>query len=161
VVTLGCSVDATGDKNSFIRYPSKWDVANENIRKLLENPYIHGMNITCSIQWLNAPFLPEFYEWAVPLTKLKPHTTINQNFIVFPDYLSLNCASKEFKQGLSDIYEQSSYSNYILTETMKSYLRFSPDSSEQWNNGNKYLDVVQLSRKMGPWKDIFNYDYRY
>jgi hypothetical protein len=44
---------------------------------------------------------------------------------------------------------------------MKSYLRFSPDSSEQWNNGNKYLDVVQLSRKMGSWKDIFDYDYRF
>ena len=161
VVTLGCSVDATGDKNSFIRYPSKWDVANENIRKLLENPYIHGMNITCSIQWLNAPFLPEFYDWAVPLTKLKPHTTINQNFIVFPDYLSLNCASKQFKQDLSTVYEESQYRDYILTETMKSYLRFSPDSSEQWNNGNKYLDVVQLSRKMGSWKDIFDYDYRF
>ena len=161
VVTLGCSMDAVGDKNKFIRYPNDWERANENIRKLLENPYIDSMNITCSIQWLNSPFLPEFYEWAVPLTELKAHTTINQNFIVFPEYLSLNCASKEFKQGLLEVYETSKYSNWILTETMKSYLRVSPESDDLWQKGNKYLDVVQLSRKMGNWKDIFDYDYRY
>lgn len=161
VVTLGCSMDAVGDKNKFIRYPNDWDTANENIRKLLGNENIDAINITCSIQWLNAPFLPEFYEWAVPLTKLKPHTTINQNFIVFPEYLSLNCASKKFKDDLVERFEDSKYSNWILTETMKSYLRVSPQNDTLWNNGNKYLDVVQLSRKMGPWKNIFDYDYRF
>lgn len=161
VVTLGCSMDAVGDKNKFIRYPNDWDKANENIRKLLANQHIDAINITCSIQWLNAPFLPEFYEWAVPLTKLKEHTTINQNFIVFPEYLSLNCASKEFKHGLLEKYEESKYSNWILTETMKSYLRVTPDSADNWENGNKYLDRVQLSRKMGSWKEIFNYAYRF
>lgn len=161
VVTLGCSMDAVGDKNKFIRYPNDWEKANENIRKLLANEHIDAINITCSIQWLNAPFLPEFYEWAVPLTNLKEHTTINQNFIVFPEYLSLNCASKEFKDELLQKYEESKYSNWILTETMKSYLRVAPESEENWNNGNKYLDRVQLSRKMGPWKEIFEYDYQY
>lgn len=161
VVTLGCSMDAVGDKNKFIRYPNDWDKANENILKLLNNEHIDAINITCSIQWLNAPFLPEFYEWAVPLTKLKPHTTINQNFIVFPEYLSLNCASKKFKQDLTERFESSQYSNWILTETMKSYLRVSPDDDTLWQNGNKYLDVVQLSRKMGSWKEIFEHDYRF
>jgi len=161
VVTVGCSMDAVGDKNKFIRYPNDWDRSNENIIKLLENPHIASLNITCSIQWLNAPFLPEFYEWAVPLTKLKPHTTINQNFIVFPEYLSLNCASNNFKNELKELYAESPYSNWILTETMKSYLRAETENDERWNQGNKYLDIVQLSRKMGPWKDIFNYAYRF
>lgn len=161
VVTIGCSMDAVGDKNKFIRYPNDWEKSNTNIRKLLENPYIASMNITCSIQWLNAPYLSEFYDWAVPLTKIKPHTTINQNFIVFPEYLSLNCASSKFKERLLVEYENSKYADWILTETMKSYLRVSPESDENWLRGNKYLDVVQLSRKMGPWKEIFNYDYQY
>ena len=160
-VTLGCSMDAVGDKNKFIRYPNDWDKANENIRKLLENPNIASINITCSIQWLNSPFLPEFYDWAIPLTELKPYTTINQNFVVFPEYLSLNCASKEFKTGLIERYEDSKYSKWILTETMKSYLRVVPEDDDLWQKGNKYLDLVQLSRKMGKWKDIFDYDYRY
>jgi hypothetical protein len=44
---------------------------------------------------------------------------------------------------------------------MKSYLRVESQNDLHWQQGNKYLDVVQLSRKMGPWKDIFNYDYQY
>jgi len=59
------------------------------------------------------------------------------------------------------LYEESPYSNWILTETMKSYLRAESQDNDLWDKGNKYLDVVQLSRKMGPWKDIFNYDYQY
>ena len=44
---------------------------------------------------------------------------------------------------------------------MKSYLRAETENDERWKQGNKYLDVVQLSRKMGPWKDIFKHDYQY
>lgn len=161
VVTVGCSIDAVGDKNKFIRYPNDWEKSNQTIRKLLENPYIQSMNITCSIQWLNAPYLPEFYDWAVPLTEIKQHTSINQNFIVFPEYLSLNCASKQFKDNLMEIYQNSKYSNWLLTETMKSYLRSEPENDDLWIKGNKYLDVVQLSRKMGPWKAIFEHDYKF
>jgi len=161
VVTVGCSVDAVGDKNRFIRYPSKWDVACDTIVKLANNPHIDGLNITNSIQWLNAPFLPEFYEWAIPLTKIKEHTTINQNFVVFPHYLSLNCASLEFKNQLRDTYINSKYAREIMTLTMDSYLNTSPVDDKLWNQGQEYLDVVATSRGMGDWKTLFNYDYRF
>ena len=161
VVTVGCSVDGVGDQNKFIRYPAKWNTTSENIIKLANNPHIDGLNITTSIQWLNAPFLSKFYEWAMPLTKIKDHTTINQNFVVFPHYLSLNCASLEFKNTLREQYINSPYSANILTSTMESYLKTDSIDNTLWNQGNQYLDVVAESRGMGDWKTIFNYDYKY
>jgi len=161
IVTVGCSVDGIGDKNKFIRYPSNWDTACDTIIKLANNPHIDALNITNSIQWLNAPFLPEFYEWALPLTKIKEHTTINQNFVVFPHYLSLNCASLDFKNQLRDTYINSKYASNILTSTMESYLKTESIDNTLWNQGQDYLDVVSDSRGMNNWREIFNYDYRY
>jgi MoaA/NifB/PqqE/SkfB family radical SAM enzyme len=161
VVTVGCSVDSVGDRNKFIRYPSKWDTTCDTIVKLANNPHIDGLNITNSIQWLNAPFLPEFYEWALPLTTLKDYTTINQNFVVFPNYLSLNCASLDFKNNLREMYINSKYSSEILTPTMESYLTTASHDDVIWNQGQSYLTEVSNTRGMGDWKTIFNYDYKY
>ena len=97
----------------------------------------------------------------MPLTKIKDHTTINQNFVVFPHYLSLNCASLEFKNTLREEYINSPYSANILTSTMESYLKTDSVDNTLWNQGNQYLDVVAESRGMGDWKTIFNYDYKY
>jgi MoaA/NifB/PqqE/SkfB family radical SAM enzyme len=161
IVTVGCSVDGVDDKNKFIRYPSNWDTACDTIVKLASNPHIDALNITNSIQWLNAPFLPEFYDWALPLTKIKEHTTINQNFVVFPHYLSLNCASLAFKNQLRDTYINSEHASNILTPTMESYLKTESIDDTLWNQGQDYLDVVSETRNMGNWRKIFNYDYKF
>jgi MoaA/NifB/PqqE/SkfB family radical SAM enzyme len=158
-VTLGISIDGVKDQNKFIRYPSDWDTLTTNIRNLIDNPYITALNLTHTIQWLNAPFIPEFLEWAVPFIGDSPKTTINQNFVVFPHYMSLNCAPLDFKQKLRVKYQQSKYSNLILTKTMKSYLRTIPTDLNLWSQGTQYLDVVQDYRKMGNWREIFNYEY--
>jgi len=161
VVTVGCSIDAVGDKNTFIRSPSKWDVAVENIYKIAHNEHIDGMNITNSIQWLNAPFLDEFYEWALPIIEIKPFTTINQNFVVFPHYLSLNCASLKFKQELRELYLSSKNGKHILTPNMESYLSVEPEGHLLWSQGIKFVDSVSKTRKMGDWRKIFNYEYKF
>lgn len=160
VVTLGCSVDAVDERNKFIRYPANWETTNTNLRKLIANEHIDATNITCSIQWLNAPYLDEFYDWALNVIGDRA-VTINQNFVVFPEYLSLNCASREFKDNLLKLYEGSKHRDRILTDTMMSYLRTDSEDDKLWNQGMQYLDVVSKTRKMGPWRDIFNYDYRY
>ena len=30
-----------------------------------------------------------------------------------------------------------------------------------WNQGMKFMDTVEVTRKMGPWKDIFGYEYEF
>ena len=160
-VNVGCSVDSVEDRNKFIRYPANWEKTNDHILKLAHDPHVTSMNITNSIQWLNAPFLDEFYEWATPIAQIKPHTTINQNFVVFPHYLSLNCASDEFKEGLYDLYFDSKHKDKILTCTMESYLNTSTKDDTLWNQGIQFLDQVSETRKMGNWRDIFNYEYRF
>jgi len=157
-VRLGLSVDAVGDKNKFIRHPSNWETTNRNVLNLINNKFISHINITCSIQWLNAPFLEEFYDWAVPIISKKKYYSINQNFVVFPYYLSLNCTSKKFKDNLLNLYTKSKHSNRILSKTMLSYLKVIPDNNELWDQGIKYMDLVEQYRSM-KWREVFDYEY--
>jgi MoaA/NifB/PqqE/SkfB family radical SAM enzyme len=159
-VTLGLSVDAIGDKNKFIRYPSNWETLNDNVLKFIHNPVLNHINITCSIQWLNAPFLDEFYNWAIPIINQKKRATINQNFIVFPHYLSLNCASTKFKEDLYKHFENSKYKEHILSPTMISYLKQKEEYDMLWNEGIRFVDTVETTRDMN-WREVFNYDYRF
>lgn len=158
-VTLGVSIDGVDEHNKFIRYPSDWKVLTENIQHLMNNPHITSLNLTHTIHWLNAPFIPEFLEWALPFINNNPKVTINQNFVVFPHYMSLNCAPMEFKSRLRAKYEQSPHANWILSPTMQSYLKTLPNDNNLWKQGIEYLNVVQEYRKMGDWRQVFKYDY--
>lgn len=158
-VTLGMSVDAVGDKNKWIRSPiNSWENINENIIGLINTPSLSHVNITCTIQWLNLPFMEEFYEWALPITNMKNNTTINQNFLTFPPYLSINCTPLSFKQKILRQFEQSKYNEHILTDNMKAYLNSKETSPELYLQGTRFMEEVSKTRK-ADWKQIFNYDY--
>jgi len=158
-VTLGMSVDAVDDKNKWIRSPiNSWDSINENIKGLISTPSLSHVNITCTIQWLNLPYLEEFYEWALPIKQMKKHTSINQNFLTFPSYLSINCAPIEFKQKILKQFEKSKYKNYILSPNMMAYLNSKETSPLLWEQGHSFMKEVSKTRGTH-WKDIFTYDY--
>ena len=107
-VSLGMSVDGVDKVNEWIRKPVKgntWEQIDENIHKFFfETPSLYAVNITNTVQFLNAPYLDDYYKWAQPIVDKRNANpdlgiaTINQNMLVFPHYLSLNCASIEWKQ---------------------------------------------------------------
>lgn len=62
-VQLNCSIDAIGDRDRYIRYPSTWSKVEENFDKLnaLSNVYIQ---IHCTVQALNVAALHEVLDFA-------------------------------------------------------------------------------------------------
>lgn len=158
-VTLGMSVDAVDDKNKWIRSPiNSWESINENIQGLMSLPSLSHVNITCTIQWLNLPYMEEFYDWALPIKKLKKHTSINQNFLTFPPYLSINCLPIEMKQNILKSFESSRHKQYLLSDNMRAYLNSSETSPEVYEQGKKFMDEVSKTRG-SDWKKVFKYDY--
>jgi|TARA_B110000914_G_C15512730_1_gene471659 organic radical activating enzyme len=170
-VSLGMSVDGVDKVNEWIRKPVKgntWEQIDENIHKFFfETPSLYAVNITNTVQFLNAPYLDDYYKWAQPIVDKRNANpdlgiaTINQNMLVFPHYLSLNCASIEWKQKVKTHLEQSEYKHQILTPTLTSYLDAKEESKFLWDQGMTFLDEVEKTRKMGPWKDIFNYEFKF
>jgi MoaA/NifB/PqqE/SkfB family radical SAM enzyme len=62
-VQLNCSIDAVGDRDRYIRYPSNWEKVKTNFDELnkLDNVYIQ---IHCTVQALNICALDEVLDFA-------------------------------------------------------------------------------------------------
>ena len=64
-VKIGFSIDAVGDKNYYIRYPSDWSTIVGNLQKLDNTPDNIQVSIATAIQILNIKNLPDFARWKV------------------------------------------------------------------------------------------------
>ena len=64
-VQLNCSIDATGELDRYIRYPSNWSKIVENFKNItkLENAFVE---IHCTVQMYNILHMEKFIEWAKP-----------------------------------------------------------------------------------------------
>ncbi len=64
-VKVGFSVDAIGDRNYYIRYPSDWATIEKNLRKLDNTPDNIQVSIATAIQILNIKHLADFAKWKI------------------------------------------------------------------------------------------------
>lgn len=61
-VQLNASIDAAGERDRYIRYPSSWEKIEENFRKLKDLPNVN-IQVHCTVQVLNMCALPELFDW--------------------------------------------------------------------------------------------------
>lgn len=90
-VQLNCSIDATGELDRYIRYPSNWATIERNfqdIRKL----YNATIEIHCTVQMYNILHLDKLIEWALPYEH-----KIYFNILNHPEYLNIRCLPKDLK----------------------------------------------------------------
>ena len=62
-VKFNFSVDAYGDKNDYIRYPSKWKDIETNLRLLDNTGDNVVVNLACAVQALNVLYIDELAGW--------------------------------------------------------------------------------------------------
>lgn len=61
-VQLNTSIDAVGDRDRYIRYPSSWSKVEENFDKLNALPNVN-IQIHCTVQVLNMCAMNELFDW--------------------------------------------------------------------------------------------------
>jgi MoaA/NifB/PqqE/SkfB family radical SAM enzyme len=102
-VKFNFSIDAVGDKNDYIRYPSKWDNIVQNLHRLDETANNVTVNIAAAVQLLNVCYLPELAEWKInkkfKKINLAPHGggVIGTHLVYFPSYLNVRVLPQEIK----------------------------------------------------------------
>lgn len=94
-VTVNASIDDLGERNYYIRYPTKWDETIASIEKLNTLPNVQW-HVTQTVSILNVFNLGEFSEWLKKTYNKTPH----HNYVLYPDYLSLAALPLEYKQEL-------------------------------------------------------------
>ena len=59
------SVDSTGLKFEYLRYPAKWDICYQNIKKYQAQSHIVTIDINYSVSFHNIFYIDEFYLWCI------------------------------------------------------------------------------------------------
>ena len=102
-VKFNFSIDAVGDRNDYIRYPSKWRDIVSNLQRLDDTPDNIVVNIACAVQLLNVMNLPELVHWKSSMNfkkiNLPPYGAglIGTHLVYLPSYLNVRVLPMHLK----------------------------------------------------------------
>jgi MoaA/NifB/PqqE/SkfB family radical SAM enzyme len=104
LVKFNFSIDAFGDKNDYIRYPSKWEAIVNNLHRLDDTPDNVVVNVACAVQLLNVKYLDELVDWKMSQNFKKVNTKqygaglIGLHLVYLPSYLNIKVLPKFEKE---------------------------------------------------------------
>ena len=114
------SIDAYGEKNSYIRHPSKWNEVEEIALKWYELSRQHEhveISLASTISTYNVLYMNELFDWA--LEKLDG-VDLSRQYVYTPANLSLNELPVNVKQRVEKVLEEQQ-SKYDNTDILKTY----------------------------------------
>lgn len=90
-IQLNCSIDAVGELDRYIRYPSNWNKIVENFEAIRQVKNCN-IEIHCTVQMYNILRLPDLIRWAEPFGY-----KIYFNILNHPEYLNIRCLPTHLK----------------------------------------------------------------
>ena len=148
-VKFNFSVDSFGERNDYIRYPSKWENVVANLERLDDTPDNIIVNIACAVQLLNVSSVPELANWKISKNfkkiNLPPHGAgiIGTHLVYLPDYLNVRVLPKEIKGQVAKRIE------YFCAKHM-GYKDFATDpyGAKRWMGLIKYMNSADWTHKI-------------
>lgn len=147
-VKFNFSVDAYGDKNDYIRYPSKWKDIETNLHLIDKTGDNVVVNLACAVQALNVLYIDELAGWKLnngfKKINLAPYGAgiIGLHLVYLPSYLNIRVLPTELKQMAADRITR--FIKTINTEEFatNSYGR------QRWEGIIKYMMEEDWSNKL-------------
>lgn len=109
------SIDAVGEQNDYIRYPSNWQHQEEVFWKLDNTTDNVEVTTATTVMLLNIGYLPEFVKWKVNQNFKKINKWplaaggINTHLAYWPPQLNVKVLPSNIKQAITNKYEQEFY----------------------------------------------------
>jgi hypothetical protein len=146
-VKFNFSVDAVGEKNYYIRYPSIWDSVVQNLHKLDNTPDHIIVNIACAVQLLNVMHLPELVKWKQSqnfkkINKDNGAGLIGLHLVYFPSYLNIKVLPKSIKDKVTNTLVE-----FISSVTDEKFLT-DPMGKQRWEGLINYMNQEDWSNKL-------------
>jgi hypothetical protein len=95
-VQLNTSIDATGARDRYIRYPSNWAKVEENFDKLNAMPNVY-IQLHCTVQALNMVAMNELFDW-IATKNLRLEDQIYLNILNHPENMNIRILPKQLKE---------------------------------------------------------------
>lgn len=163
-VRFAFSIDALGDRNFYIRYPTEWADIEKSLRMLDNTPDNIHVSIACAVQVLNVKHIVDFAKWKLSqgfkkINKFKMDEfetgggIISLHLLFIPTFLSARILPKkdkeeiryqflEFKQWLWDNYRQDD-----------NFWKVNPYGWARWEGILKFIDSEDHSHLLPDFKE--------
>lgn len=147
-VKFNFSIDAVGEKNDYIRYPSKWNNIVKNISLLDETPDHVTVNLACAVQMLNVSSIAELAQWKLDQNFKKINRApygagvIGLHLVYLPSYLNVRVLPKDIKVCAANSI--STFINSIKSEEFEN----NPYGKQRWQGLVSYMQSEDWSHKL-------------
>ena len=139
-VQINASIDAYGDLNRYIRYPSGWSSIKKNIDKFLSMHNVR-VQIHCTVQMYNILNLKEFFDWIGETTD---EVTPYLNILNHPPCLNIQTLPPELKKLAED--RLSKYLHWPKVKETIAYMN-AKDTSDHLTEFFNYTKAIDISRE--------------
>ena len=136
-VKISCSIDDLGDRNHYIRYPTKWNDVEKNFLRLKTEGF--EMDITQTVSWMNYSTLGDFYNEF----HNKHGIFVHHNYVYDPDVLSPAVLPKAMREDIHKNFE-GVFDEWKLKELKTMF--GGPDKPRKWEQAKEYtrnLDEIR------------------
>lgn len=130
-VDIQLSLDGTGSKFEYQRWPAKWDIVYENIKQFQELSNKHQnirLSVSHSVSIYNILDLDNFKTWCdaegLPIPWI--------GLVTKPEYLDIKCAPENFKDNLDNI-DFDNFIKYVNILDSSRGQNFKTTFPELWN----------------------------
>lgn len=141
-IRINASVDAFGDLNHYIRYPTAWSIVEKNLKVFkqleLENKCILQIHIT--VQIYNIFYLDKLLDYLLS----HGYDNIYLNILDHPAYLNVRTLPRDLKESITATLEK-----YMEIKKMRgviSYMNSEDWHDEHWEQFCKYTTTLDKNR---------------
>jgi sulfatase maturation enzyme AslB (radical SAM superfamily) len=164
-VKVGFSIDAVGDRNYYIRYPSDWDTVERNLHKLDNTPDNIQVSIATAIQILNIKHLADFAKWKITqnFKKVNLENTVggiqagggivNMHLLYIPTFLSIRLLPAEDKAAVRRSFAELAtwlHENYRQDED---FWKQNPYGWKRWQAVLDFMDAEDHTSQLPAFKE--------
>jgi sulfatase maturation enzyme AslB (radical SAM superfamily) len=140
-IKINASVDAYGDLNRYIRFPTGWPLVETNLKKFIElsNAKKLDLQVHCTVQIYNILKLGELFDFILA----QGVDDIYLNILDHPEYLNIRVMPAELKQLAIERLQP-----YLHIKKVQSVIDYmmAEDWSNRWPEFIKYTATLDNSR---------------
>ena len=164
-VKFAVSVDAVGERNHYIRFPTDWDKLVSNLHKLDNTPSNIHVSLATAIQILNIKHLPELAKWKIQqgFKKINFENNIggiqagggifNMHLLYIPTFLSIKCLPSKDKQEVRENFAR--FANWLNENYRQDedFWKTNPYGWQRWQAVLKFMDSEDHTHLLSAFKE--------
>ena len=164
-VKVGFSIDAVGDRNYYIRYPSDWDTIVQNLHKLDNTPDNIQVSVATAIQILNIKHLADFAKWKITqnFKKVNLENTVggiqagggivNMHLLYIPTFLSIRLLPEADKAEVRRSFAELANWLHINYRQDEDFWKTNPYGWKRWQAVLDFMDAEDHTDQLPAFKE--------